>query len=450
MVELRAGSATVDITPDEPVPLGGYPTELPSPAFKTGPQDNEIGAINDKITVNALVIDDGQTRVGLVSMDLLNAFREFTTHVEETLIERNIEFDELVLAGTHTHNAPYMPGKLLRVNPMVGNYRDISHVTEIETAVANALCVASENLSPATFRVGHARNGISVVNRRDPESDVDPELTVLHVESENAGETAVVNYACHPLCLSGDVNAVSADWPGVMRRTIADQLTEPTVLFFNGAAGDVNPRSLVETDADSRQKIHSQYDDEFEFVDAVGREIAKTATDAIEDAKENDPLDAQTVTTESRELQLSVTDLPDRESALETYRTASDDIRRYMNKGDKEAAFDRRWDRLYIQETLELLDAGFKRVPATMQYIGLGNVGLLSLPGEAFVRHGLEFKTAADADTLLLAGYANEYVGYLPTLDQFDDGGYEVRTCKLSADAIRTFKRAGKELVIRE
>lgn len=450
MSELRAGSATVDITPDQLVPLGGYPTTLHSPVFRTGPQVEMAAEVNDEITVNALAIDDGETRVGLVSMDVLNAFREFTTHIREVLIERDAKLDELVLAGTHTHTAPYMPGKLLRVNPMVGTYRNVSHVTAIEDAVAEALLEARENLAPATFRIGHADNETSAVNRRDPDDEIDPELTVLYVDSDVGGETVVVNYACHPLCLSGDVNAVSADWPGVVRRLVAEQLTDPTVLFVNGAAGDVNPRGLVEGDADARRALRSQYDDEFEYMHTIGDEVAETALEALESAKAASAVDVRTLTTKRCELNLPVKDLPDRELLVDKYREASRDIQRFLDDGDEDAAFDRRWDRLYIQETLELHDAGFERVPASMQYVELGEVGILSLPGEAFVQHGLDFKAAADADTLLLVGYANEYVGYLPTLDQFEEGGYEIRTCKLSSEAVQIFKRTGEELVARE
>ena len=52
----------------------------------------------------------------------------------------------------------------------------------------------------------------------------------------------------------------------------------------------------------------------------------------------------------------------------------------------------------------------------------------MGIPGELFVEYGLEIKEKSPFAHTLIIGYANDYVGYIPTLEAFQEGGYEVRT----------------------
>jgi hypothetical protein len=49
---------------------------------------------------------------------------------------------------------------------------------------------------------------------------------------------------------------------------------------------------------------------------------------------------------------------------------------------------------------------------------------LVGLPGEPFTATGLQIR-AAGSGTVLLAGYANQAAGYLPTLGEFERSGLE-------------------------
>ena len=63
-----------------------------------------------------------------------------------------------------------------------------------------------------------------------------------------------------------------------------------------------------------------------------------------------------------------------------------------------------------------------------MQALRLGPLLVAALPGEFFVDYGRRVKAAAPRAPVLVAGCANDNLGYFPTRDAYSRGGYEVET----------------------
>ena len=429
MSKLYAGSASVDITPDAPVPLCGYPTTIESPAFRDGPRPELSIEVRDPIAVKSLVVSDGETTVAVVASDLLNVYHEFSEAVREAVADLGI--DEIVLTATHTHSAPYMPGLLLEINPFLAFETDVSPVVErIHDGFVECVRAAHADLGPATLRVGRAENDVTAVNRRIESGPVDSELLVLHVTDATGEETVLVNYTCHPVCLSANTAVISADYLAEVYRQVDEELGGATTLFVNGAAGDINPRD-----------IKDRYDDESAYTTEIGAEIAETTLDAITDARSNDPLEG-TVEAARRDIDLPLREVPDVNELRDRVQQLDAKIDTLDAAGDGDTVFDRKWDRIYAQEQLNIATLDAEAVPATIQYVGIADLGLVSFPGEAFVQHGLDLKSRADDRPIVVAGFANEYDGYLPTLREFEDSGYEVRTCKVTAEAVEMIREA--------
>jgi hypothetical protein len=87
---MRAGAARLDITPDEKALPKGYE------------------GINDHIFVRAIVVDDGRTRAGLVTVDAgavpTQIWSQVTQRAEKEL---HIPASQLLLTATHTHSVPF-------------------------------------------------------------------------------------------------------------------------------------------------------------------------------------------------------------------------------------------------------------------------------------------------------------------------------------------------------
>lgn len=63
--------------------------------------------------------------------------------------------------------------------------------------------------------------------------------------------------------------------------------------------------------------------------------------------------------------------------------------------------------------------------PAEVQVLSVGNLALASIPAEYFVQHGLRIKLESWPRRALVVGHANGMVGYVPTKEAFERGGYE-------------------------
>ncbi len=83
-----------------------------------------------------------------------------------------------------------------------------------------------------------------------------------------------------------------------------------------------------------------------------------------------------------------------------------------------------------------------------IQAIVLGaGCAILGLPGEFFVETVRQIQQAAGIRNLLVACYANHYVGYLVPKEQFARGGYEAGVTMLDETAEETIRTAAIELL---
>lgn len=437
---LRAGAATEDVTPDEPVALSGY-----------GAREGRSTGVNDPLSATALVLDDGAVTVALASVDLLNVSRELTHRIRRSLADDGLELDELLLAATHTHAGPYVPARALDVSPVLDRDVDVSGtVAEIERGIAGSIARAHERREPARIRVGHAREEDVQVNRRAaggvtgnvrvPHGPVDPEVTALLVETGSGERAVVYNFACHPVCTTPDETLVSADWPGYARRRIQSEIGDVRVLFVNGAAGDVNPEGSSEPRTG---------DEVYEYMEDVGTRVGDAVLRAVADAEASPgpALQRASVRVDAADLDVPVKRTPPVEAIRERIDALEDELER-LDPDEEEAGYAAtEADLRYARELLAVAEWDARRLPSRLPYVEVGDLGVLGMPGEVHAEHGLRLKARARVSTLVTAGYVNDYIGYVPTLGDLEHGGYEVRTMKIDPDAIVEVREAASGLV---
>ena len=222
---LRAGAAKVDVTPAE--------SELPK----------NYEGIFDHLYSRAIVLESGSTSAALITVDAGvipdQIWQAVTQQVEKEL---GIPTANVLLTATHTHSVPMQP---------TPNY-----VQKIVESVK----IAKQRLAPA--RIGYG-TGVSYINVNrnilDPKTkrwwegpnyDGVSDKTVAAVKFESlTGEPIAVyyNYAMHAVTV-GQLDQVSADYPGTTSKYIEDSLDDKIVaVFSNGAAGDQNPIYFQQT-----------------------------------------------------------------------------------------------------------------------------------------------------------------------------------------------------------
>jgi hypothetical protein len=87
---------------------------------------------------------------------------------------------------------------------------------------------------------------------------------------------------------------------------------------------------------------------------------------------------------------------------------------------------------IYARETVILAESWPKTVKTPVQAMRIGSLGIATFPGEAFVEMGLEVKAKSPFRPTLLIELANDYRGYIPTVEAHELGGYETWRAKSS------------------
>ncbi len=413
---IRAGVAKRVITPEGDIPLAGYYHE-------------RIGRrVRDDLHCRALVLEHGDCRICIVTVDLIFVAREWGDRARALIAERTgIAPECIIISATHTHTGPG-----------VGSHYDWPTAEQwlaalpgmlAETAEAAAADMFDALLFPgrqeecylASNRLGRTRDGdeifssTGVIGHAGP---VDPELLAVGIrEPDGTVRAVLVNYGMHVDVIGGDTaDFVSADWPGIMEEAIAGVYGEQAItVFINGCCGDINHRLWHET----RQPAEG----EMKAVQ-MGRAFAGLAVNAIEKAEPMESFGG--CGAELEELQIPYYTRDENIMAeMEALRARGDDLE-YFEKAT--LASIERWDR-----DGEIADA-------PLQVMRFGELIFVGLPGEIFTKWGMEIKHWSPTPWTFVIELANDALGYIPTTDQAMRGGYGAKPIlsrRLIADAGR-------------
>jgi hypothetical protein len=435
---LIAGAAETIITPPLGFRLQGY--------FSAGPATS----VHDDLHARVLVLDDGMTRVAVVSCDLIAVDRRLSGPIREIASSSaGIPGEHVMICATHTHAGP--PG-IGEVDPA---WRD-----PIIRNVGEAIREASRRMRPAVLKAGAGSVDTVSQNRRDPSFMRDDRVTVLLIDGEDHREppiASIVNFACHATVLFQDNVEVSADYPGHAALTVKRVVGDAPVLFLNGACGDVNP-VWVEQKHDEAARVGS----------IVGAEAARRLQELRPlghglktwNIRWDEVLDRPVTTGGfvTPRLRVASRTLDVRMRVLETPETYDAQLaelakqRDTVPPGDVEA-------RRRIVEQLTMLQ-GTRGVAAALrpgeqhflhpevQAISFGEgCALLGLPGEFFAETGIAIREAAGIEHLLLACYTNHHVMYVVPKHAWTEGGYEPGVSILDDTAEETFRAAAIDLL---
>jgi hypothetical protein len=415
---LRAGIAKIDITPAEPVYMGGY-------SLRNAPS----AGVHDKLFTRALVLSDGTNRLVFLISDIIG----MTDHaaIRRRIAEATgIPAGYIIAGDVHNHSAP-SPGKKNQGTQWIKRYQD-SLLLAVRQALATMQPVRMgagagasriamnrrkrmrEVNSPVTFDENYAsqsfgehKTGKPVLLRElegvvrlgaNPLGPIDDEVGVLRIDTRGGKPLAVlVNYACHGTSLGGRNDRICGEWMGRMMAVIEARLPGVQAMFLQGAAGDINPRVVGGLDG---------YEDSLEKTAALGEEIAAEVLRVHETIQPDASWDP------AIRLAHEVFLLP------RTYRELFDD---------------------YRNTTVE--------VPTTAARIG--DVSWVTFPGEMFHQIGQRVKQASQSKITFIAGYTNGSIGYLPTRAAFAEGGYEPAVSHLDPMAEPLYLRQVADLLQR-
>ncbi len=416
---MRAGFAKIDITP----PLAaGY--------LAFHPRQMPFEGIHDRLHARALVADDGEHTVAVVSADalgfsrsVLGPGRDFIDEVRGQVEARcGIPRDHVMVCATHSHSTP----QTTDLHDLLGWFPHLADWFErLIDQLAGAVCLAWASREPVELyggtglapgiawnrRILTTDGRLVIHSTRPPDDQVvkearDDRVPVLLFRGATR-RGALLGFCCHPTTVQVQP-LVSADFPGVACDLVERAMDLEACLFIQGACGDVGPIRRTTDFAD---------------VTLYGRSLGGEATRqlALLDARNAAPM-TDRVGAACDRFAVPRRPLPD-QSALraevDRQRQAIESAGSDEERAQAVAAFRRAF------EPLRLCELGTGPVPLEVQALRLGDALLVSAEGELFCEFGLEIIAASPAPLTLIAGYTNGYQGYFPTRAAWAEGGYE-------------------------
>jgi len=399
--EWKAGTASVVITPEEPVWMGGY-------GARTRPFE---GKTHD-LYVKALAIDDPEgNRVVIVTADILGFTLDFSNRVYKEINKRfGLPREALLLNTSHTHCGPAVPLFKLPLYNMSEedkekidsyvNWLELRYIKVISEAIGNMkpAVLSFSSGTPAPFAVSRRfpspegiiyRSGPSSYYTGGPRDDIVPVLKVA--DTTGKIQAILFGYACHPITLYG--YKLSGDYPGFAQQYVEEAYPGATAMFIQGCSGELVPNARFQV----------------EYAMGHGRALAEAVIEAIDG--EQIPIDGS-LKCAYDEVILDFEPPPERKVIEENFNSDNKSIKR-------KAA--------YFLDVLNRNEAIETTLPCPLHVIRFGkDVLFIGLSGEPVADYSVKLKSEYLTHKFVwVAGFCHYDFGYLPTWKVLREGGYE-------------------------
>jgi neutral ceramidase len=385
--DLRASAVRVDITPQNSQWLLGY-------------QARQSNGVHDKIYHRVMALDAGGTPFYVISTDVCLFSPNFHDAVMHELQSRTgIDPAHVWWSVTHTHAAPELgpPDMYKALLGRSDHEWDREYTAFVTNALIDAVKSARDTLEPARLSFATTTSNANI-NRRardvdgkislglNPDGPVDRQVNLLRVtRSDGTPIGLVVNYAMHGTVMSGQNLKISGDAPGVVAAYLEEKLAG-TVLYINGAAGNIAPIYSVYADPSSGHLS--------QFAVLLGDRVI---------------------------------------AAARTMPGGTDRV--VIRHGQHVVETPRREDLVWPDELASYATADRQRIRLPLRFVAINDTLIWSAPVEMFCEIAMNIREESPFRQTFYFGYTNGWFGYLPTAKAFEEGGYEPRTSPFTAAA---------------
>ncbi len=410
---IQVGTSAVDTTPKPGTHLSGSGMGDHRPARQ----------VLDPLYAKAIVFKSGDSKLCLLTLDICIITEDFTARVREAA--KHVGIDHVMVHSLQIHSAPSTgicmldPDYPFAVTPeteyLLGSEK--AYVDYLLSRAVQAIEQANADLEPAQIAHGRSRRDDLAFNRRE-EGTIDPEVGVCAFRAADGRLKAVLlHYSCHPVnvFLNGVLSAprkhyfaVSADWPGVWSAETQREFGGHAIVV-NGCSGNINPGPY------RRETVWDHV--------KQGRELARTAREIIPGLRYGE---AAGISVATRRVVLPYREVP-AERLAEVERILGGTLApRFAADGNA----DGEWFLAASTKSVELLRRRSPQFEYEIQVFRIGEVAIVSMPGEPFSEGQLAVKAASPAQLTIVAHMTTQYVGYLPTRDAYTRFGHEAnRDC---------------------
>ena len=416
------GTAKAGINPPASVQYVTYKNEQPY----TG--------VESDFFVRAAVFGDpatGRPAAALAVIDTLYAHYDQVAEIRQRAAAAipGLAPGAIMVSSTHTHSAPPLhpfdasqggwPGRFaVDFRPREG--RAIldplpQHVENVKAGAVKALVEAWSARGEVAARIGqgeawlgHSRrvvgpDGKATNDWVDPEGKhtgyFDPRVRFVVFEDIRGGRVRamLVGYGCHPVTIGPRAKKPSPDYPGHFVRALEAATGCATAIHITTGGADANPRVGLSATPEPAA--------------AMGTALAKTVLDALPAAK---PLSLSPVASGCQGVEFR--------------------LHNHMGLGPRELVGGRP-------------EAAQGKVVTEVQAIRLGDLALVSAPGELFAALGVAVEKVSPLPHTIAVGHANDAIGYIFPDAVVKEGGYEVLHGSCSEDLEKPYLSAAAKAI---
>lgn len=398
---MRVGAYQKGITPYLPIQMAGY-------MDREGPATG----IESSLNVRAIVVESGDVRLVLVSIDTLYITARLADEIKQH-INRDTGIDKgyIFISATHTHSAP-----TIYCSPLFGD-KDMIYTGWLKGIVCETVVLASQSLMDCKLSYGQTINVGIGDSRRDKDSEANTALSVICFKDDKENIMAsIIGYNCHPTILSSGNNRISSEYPGVlidgMNAIYGDQAT---FMFINGASGDVSTRFTRKNQSCVEK-------------DRLGRLLL---ADTIRIFENIVPSKSETIEVIHTQIRPDLKDIPDKVEIDRKIQLCKDRIMDMNNSAVHSSeirGLETELQGLEIQKLFSLYND--MELEGTVSVIRLGDIHIVALPLELFSSLGRDITDYSMAKMTMISGYTNGMLGYILDSKSQNRGGYEALSCR--------------------
>jgi len=362
----------------------------------------------------ALALADARGHtVVFVTCDIIGFRRSFTNRVTDRVKARHgLPRADVVLCASHNHAGPALSELTdsmgAEVPVRAGFENNLAYTKELENKLVTLVGDALAKMEPVSLSYGVGRAHFAL-NRREPTAKgiklgknpagpTDESVPILRVQNAGGKPLAIVfGYACHNTTLRPDMMKIAADFAGYAQDTVEADNPGALALFVTGCAGDADPHPFGTLE--------------------MAREHGEELGEAVKFVLDHPAW----LTTLTGPLHTAFSETTIRFGGPTDWNS----YEKFLN--DPNAS-----RRQHAKRMMETLDRGRPILTEYPYYsvhaFALGDqLTLVALSGEVVVDYAirLQKELGGEGRALWVAAYANDVIGYIPSVRVLKEGGYE-------------------------
>ena len=313
--------------------------------------------------------------------------------------------------SSHTHTAPIIRKNLIETFALDAEQRRRTedYGRELTAKLVTVVGAALGDLQPANLSFGNGSAGFAMnrrlptpkgyINSAHPAGPTDHDVPVLKITTQDGKIRAILfGYACHNTTLTSEFYQYSGDYAGFAQIDLERDNPGSTALFLLLCAGDQNPYP--------RSKLEYAQKHGADLAAEVGRVLSASMK----------PVRGKILAA------FQTVDLPFAIHTRETFEARLNDPSQSRARHAKA-----------MLETYDRREPIRSYPSYPVQAVAFGkDLTLIALGGEPVVDYALRVKKEYGAKGIIVAGYSNDVMSYIPSLRVLKEGGYEAADSMIS------------------